>query len=381
MAQVPLLLMEKDVYFGEKLAAYLRTSEFADRLALHWHTSEQEGWRWIEEMKSPFIAVVHESIPLPEPLPEACRAQLWLLCESERGSSTAGTAGTAGADGQPLRILAKYQPLNRLLSSLIAGYNDTETHAPIRGTRYAATTVVYSPIGGSGKTVTAVHTAAQLTAAGERVLLLCFERLPSRVWYTSASEQGQGDADTFSKLLYYAKTRPAKIAAQLEQLKLRHVQGRFDYIPPLTYAQEWDELGAAEVQALLAGAADSGVYDHVIVDADSADTPAAAALLEAADHILWPVADDCIQLQKITEWFDARRAVDAQKTEQLRRNVIFIHNRAMGSQTVNTFSDYSIIVRGRLPYVPEWKALGRADVQLLRGFADEAVAALRGGKR
>ncbi|MUG69616.1 hypothetical protein [Paenibacillus validus] len=367
MAKMQLVLLDADTYFGGMLSAYIRSSEFAERFSFHWFTSRAEGFRFVEETRQPQIVLVHEAwLPLHEALFALKTGCTVIVSETER---------TGGVLEYP--VLFKYQPLNRLLSSVASHYNEYSYLEPLRGSKRSGVITVYSAVGGSGKTVTAVHLAAQLAEHGERTICLSLERLPSRGWYETEPMESE-TSETFSRLLYYAKTRPEQIPAKLEQLKRTHPTWKYDFIPPLTHPAEWDDIEACDIRRLFEGIVKAGIYDRIIVDADSSDGPLTTELLKVSGLVLWPLTDDVIQLQKSKDWFESRRLRHQQEAEELQAKVRFVLNRFTGTQA-NDMASYSFKVSARLPYVPEWKNVAQADRMLLRGFADEAAALVRGG--
>ncbi|MEK8128584.1 hypothetical protein WMW72_11775 [Paenibacillus filicis] len=368
MSRLQLVLLDTDEYFGDMLSVYLRTSEFAQRFELQRFTSREDGCRYLAEAREPLIALVHESwLPLPD---EAFRLRAGctlIVSETER---------LGGVLEYP--VIFKYQPLNTLLASTASHYNEFSAEALLGGgVTKSQVIAVYAATGGSGKTVTAIHLAAQLAAEGEQVLCFSLEQLPSYAWYDAAGETGEPD-DAFSRLLYYAKSRPELLTAKLEQAKHRHPQWRFDCIRPLRQTEEWGDMEPADLRSLLKAARQSGLYDRIIVDSDSSCAPVVMELLCETDLILWPVSDDGVQLRKTSDWIAALRKRNGEEARLVMDKVRFLHNRNTGAR-LNDFRAYAIAVSGQLPYVPEWKSMVRVESMLVRGFADDAVAIVRGG--
>ncbi|SDC47666.1 AAA domain-containing protein [Paenibacillus sp. UNCCL117] len=369
MSRLQLALLDSDPYFGEMLSAYIRSSEFAPRFDLQRFTSREEGFAYLSGSKEPVIALIHESwLPPPDEVFARRTGCMLIVSETER---------MGGVLEFP--VLFKYQPLNRMLAMAAAHYHEFCAEMPLYSDSAGAAQIiaVYSAIGGSGKTVTAVHLAAHLAAQGERVLCFSLERLPSYAWYEGPADQVEPD-DTFSRLLYYARSRPELLPAKLEQAKYRHTLGRFDGLRPLREVGEWMELKPSDIKALLQAAGQSGLYDRIIVDSDSSDASAQLELLRQADLVLWPIADDCVQLRKTSDWMEAQRKRNGEEARRLLDKLRFLHNRNTGERR-NDFTAYSITVSGQLPYVPEWKCVARVEEMLIRGFADDAAALVKGG--
>lgn len=362
MAKMLLVLLDDDAYFADMLSAYIRSSEYAERFSLRVFTAAKEGFRFVEETGEPFIMMVHESwMPMPDSAYRIKTGCIVIVSDSMKAG---------GLLEYP--VLFKFQPLNRLLSEIAVHYNDYCESEPLRGVRGARTLAVYSAIGGSGKTVTAVHLARQLTLQGEKVLCLSLERLPSKAWF---AEESEGRTEAFSRMLYYAKTNPGALAAKMEQLKRTHRELKFDYIPPSSHLKEIAEMQSADLQSILQGATASGIYDRVILDLDAFPSPVTLNALREADHILWLVLDDCVHLQKTEE------LIASWKEEENHRNMLpmdkvnFWLNKSTG-KALNDFSKYGITPRGELPYIPEWKSVAHVEQMVSTGFAASVAQAL-----
>ncbi|WP_426454967.1 hypothetical protein ACP26L_15485 [Paenibacillus sp. S-38] len=339
-----LALLDSDAYFGEMLSAYIRGSAFAERFRLKRFTAGEEGIRYLLEEREERIVLVHESwLPLPEEVFVHPAGAIVILSES---------AATGGILEYP--VLCRYQPLDRLMSAVASHYNEYNAAVPLRGIRGTRVALLHSAAGGTGKTVTAVHMARRLALRGERVLMLCLERFASLPWFP---DETGGDRESFSQLLYYARTNPAAAAGKLEGLVRRHPYGRFDYVPPAAEPREIEELGAEEASKLIEAIRASGLYDTLVVDTDSYAAGLSSALLRQADDILWLVTDDLVHLHKCSALMRSMQEQESPKAPWLSK-VRFVLNRSTGA-ALNSFEDYGLKIRHRLPYVPEWKAASR----------------------
>lgn len=359
MAKMLLVLLDDDAYFADMLSAYIRSSEYAERFSLRVFTTTEEGFRFVEETREPFIMMVHESwLPLPDSAYRVKAGCTVLISDSVRAG---------GLLEYP--VLFKFQPLNRLLSETAVHYNEYCESEPLRGGRRARTLAVYSAVGGSGKTVTAVHLARQLIMQGEKVLCLSLERLPSKAWFAG---DHNGEMEAFSRMLYYAKTNPGVLAAKIEQLKCTHRELKFDYVPPSSHLQEIAEMESTDLQNILQGAAESGIYDWLILDLDSFPSPVTLKALYEVDHVLWLVLDDCIHLQKTAELVASWKGEESHRNTFPMAKFTYLLNKSTG-HAVNDFSRYGITLRGELPYVPEWKSVAHIEQMVSTGFAASVV--------
>ncbi|UUZ79249.1 hypothetical protein LJK88_29145 [Paenibacillus sp. P26] len=245
MAKMNLVLLDEDPYFGEMVSAYIRTSEYAELYGIRVFTTAEQGRLFVEQNTEPLILMVHESLmPLTDAV-YGLRPGCTVIISDQ--------AVSGGVLEYP--VLCKFQPLDRLLSSITAHYNEYCASRPITGRKGTTITAVYSAAGGTGKTVTAVHLARQLAVQGKRVLCVCMELFPSRGWYEA---DGNGEGEAFSQLLYYAKTNPKWIPSKLEANRKKHPLWKFDFIPPLPNGAEPLEIGGEEITRLLTGLTETG---------------------------------------------------------------------------------------------------------------------------
>lgn len=361
MAKMSLLLLDEDRYFGEMVSAFLRASEYRERFTIRVFTSAEQGGPFVEQLTQPFILLVHESMmPLTEAVYRLKPGCTVILSDTPLSEAIL-----------EYPVLCKYQPLDLLLSRVSAHFNEYAAVASLGGQRETSVCTVYSASGGIGKTVTAVHLARQLAYRGERVLCLCLELLPSREWYPGDDD---GAREAFSQLLYYAKTNPKLIGAKKDGLKRKHALLKFDYIPPFSNGTELWEMSGEELLQLITGLTGSGDYDWIVIDLDSAPIPCRTELFRRTDEMIWLITDDSIHLGKARE--QLRQLPDLEQT-QLLRKVKFIQNKSTGLP-FNDWSVYGLSVQRRLPYVPEWKAVPKADAMFSLTFAEQAASVILG---
>ncbi|MCZ8515869.1 hypothetical protein O9H85_26425 [Paenibacillus filicis] len=362
MAKISVVLLEEDRYFGDMMSAFLRASEYGERFTLRVFTCARHGSQYVEQLSEPFVLVVHESMmPLAE---AAYRIKPGCIVILSDASLSEGIL--------EYPVLCKFQPLDRLLSRVLAHFNEFAAVVPLTGRRETSICTVYSASGGIGKTITSVHLARQLAIRGERVLCLCLELLPSREWYASDDD---GAPEAFSQLLYYAKTNPKLIGIKKDSLKRKHAHLKFDYIPPFATGSELWEMNGGELRQLLSGLSGTGDYDRIVVDLDSAPLPCRTELFRHSDQILWLITDDSVHLAKAREQLHLLSAEQEADPRQLLRKMTFIHNKSMG-QPLNDWSGYGLSVQAKLSYVPEWKAVRKTSEMFSPAFAEQAASVI-----
>ncbi|UJF35956.1 nucleotide-binding protein [Paenibacillus hexagrammi] len=252
------------------------------------------------------------------------------------------TISTTCEAGTAIPFLYRYQGLQQLLTRLLAFYGEKQrTHTSMRMNKRTEVYSVYSSVGGSGKTVTAIHLARQLAYRGHRVFYVSLESV------SSASAMLQGAASKFSQLLYYAKSTPELLIPRIELLKSRDPRLGFDYLTPHDQIREMQEMKGEDVRILVEALLTSEQYDYLILDLESSLHPRIVKALELSDEVFWIVLDDLPHLFKTRAFQQQIGAL---------RQVHFVLNKFTGKY-MNDLASLEDEVAGKLPYIPDWKAV------------------------
>jgi MinD-like ATPase involved in chromosome partitioning or flagellar assembly len=141
----------------------------------------------------------------------------------------------------------------------------------------------YSAQGGSGKTTVAIGTASALSASHRRVLFVSAEYL-----------------QTFGRFLTDKTTADRALAAHLQagtsevyrRTRPFLRSERFAYLPPLPTSLSSLGIGFAVYLAFIKQAKESGDYDFIVVDTDTALSSDKLSLIDAADRMIVTLTQD-----------------------------------------------------------------------------------------
>ncbi|WP_282935450.1 hypothetical protein [Paenibacillus sp. RC67] len=354
-----LVLLDTDTYFIERITAFTRTSEYASTFIVSAFTNKEQGFAFIERTNENYILLVHESfLPLPD-----------LVFQRQLGCLLIVSDSPASGDIVEYPVVCKYQPLNQLLAHIISHYNEFTSSRMLKGNKSSQVISIYSAVGGSGKTLTALHLARELVLVGRSVFYINLEQLPSTLWM----ESSEGEEPSFSRMLYYGKTDPKLQIAKVERYKRRHSTLGFDYFPGNCEPLELAEMSDKDTESLVRAVLASGAYDCVLVDLDSSLYPRIEACLKLSDHVLLLLQDDCIQWEKCSKRL--RQLVESHGEPNWKHKYKLLVNKFNGSLN-NSESQLPLPISGYLPYIPEWKTFGRMDIVQKRGAFSESLAAL-----
>jgi hypothetical protein len=308
MNKIQLYVLDDDIVYAERLAAFIRSSEFAERIQVRLFSKIELVIELLENQQLEGVLLLSEAY-YPLLMNRSTSLCKMILSETIANSKEAETK---------IPFLYRFQSLHQLISRLQAFY--TEKH------RFDA-----GP-GNCGKTMTSVHLAKQLSFRGEQVFYLSLELV------SSASQWLQGDLGRFSQLLYYMKSTPELLGPKLQLLKSHDSRLRIDYLTPKDQIREMQEMSGEHVRLLIESLISLNEYDYIIVD------------LEATVH------PRIVKSLAVSDLNDLYKTEALQKQMGSMQNVHFVINKYTGKQT-NDFSVLGKEITYQLPYIPEWKVL------------------------
>jgi cellulose biosynthesis protein BcsQ len=206
---------------------------------------------------------------------------------SEDGRELQEKTGTAGS------IIYKYQSSDAVLREVMTCYQVRAEQTPATTVRLKSNIMgVCSPSGRCGKTGFCL-TLGQELAKEHRVLYLNLEDFSGLSAMMGVAYQG-----TLSDLMYFYRL------GEYSRVRLDAVLyswGGLDYVPPVRYAEDLNEMSGEELSGLIRAIAEEGRYDVILLDIGHLCRDA-EALLELCSVIYAPVGDDCVSEAKMEEW-------------------------------------------------------------------------------
>lgn len=336
MKKLQLFVLDDDMFYAERLAIFIRATEFAERVQVKLFSQVELLMQVLEEPNLKGVLLISDAF---YPLLQHHRTSLSKIFLSQhiRNSDSLETVHP---------FLFRFQPLHELISHIQALYTERSPSSSGR-TQSNRTRVisVYSSSGNSGKSITAVHMAKQLAFRGERVLYLSLEST------SSASQWLQGESGRLSQLLYYLKDSSESIGPKLALLKSHDATRRFDYLTPIEQMREMQEMSGEQVKKLIASIVGLSVYDTLIVDLETSVHPRIIKSLELSDAIIWLLRDD---------WNDSFRTKTLLKQMSSFPQIHFVMTSFRGTQT-NSFDFLGKELTFKLPYIPDWKVMSSAE--------------------
>jgi cellulose biosynthesis protein BcsQ len=333
MSRIQLLWLDEDIMYAENMMAFIRSTEFADKLQVKLFTKLEYVEKLLESDKEPYVLLISESFL---PYWKGSQTSVLVLHLSNSLSMSAETKEEA------IQSVYRFQPLHQLLTRVLAYYGETNQASMAPSKKGTQVISLYSSVGNSGKTATSLHLAKQLAFRGKRVFYLNLESLSSVSQFLPG-----GDQQYFSQILYYLRSSPALLGPKLELLKSYDPSSGLDFLTPCNHIREAQEMSGEDIRLLVEALVGFKSYDYVILDLESSLHFRIMKALEISDHVLWLLMDDLNCLHK---------TVALRKAIASRTGVHYILNKFTGS-LYNDFESIGVTIKGYLPYIPEWKTV------------------------
>ena len=211
-----------------------------------------------------------------------------------------------GILGHGVQKLRKYQRISAIASQILAQYAEISNQGQEFGDRDAVITVVWSPVGGSGKTTVALAYGAYLSGQGKKVVYLDLEPFASTPVYFSG--QGPGLSSVFEKL------QDGNIGLLLQSIRLVDSGSSILYFNRPDNYEDISILMPDDIALLIRGAA-SGA-DEVIADMGSGFDQRIQQTMELSNQVFL-VADASAASQVKCEQFRSQHSLYEQIADKL----------------------------------------------------------------
>ena len=209
---------------------------------------------------------------------------------------------SSGTEDLEIKSVYKYSSLKEIYNEIIG----MSSNADLRGNSTATETqvvLVYSPIGGSGKTSVAIGLSTCL-AANKRVL------------YVDAEE-----INTFAALIDGAESLSTSCYSEFREdnnqvyLNIKPLirTDKFSYLPPFKGSLSSIGVSIASIIKFVECAKASKDYDYIVVDADSTYSDDKAILMSLADKVFMIVMQDRLSAYKMNMLLHNANCTDMEK--------------------------------------------------------------------
>lgn len=359
MDKITIIIADRDVNYIETFTHYIRSTEYCRSVIIKAFSHKDRMVEYISGHGA------HVLLSEPELLPEERdlhKVDCTMVMDEFHSIRIA----------EKYPFVHKYQPLDRMMSTILSLYKDTNPKAGSHDLRNTDRQVigVYSSVGGSGKTLLALNLAQQYVLRGQKALYVSLELFSS----TSLMLNMSGESG-FSQLLYYLKTNADLHPSQLERFIRRDSHRNVDYLDPPGHAHEMLEMTREDVELLLNKLTEMSHYDVIIIDLDCGLHERIVGALCSSHRILWIVTDNvqCVHKTRLLlkEYESVFRGTDHQFVQRVK----FVLNKYMGTPP-GVWPDHNPSIDACLPYIPDWKTVHSIEQIFAQPLFNQQVAKL-----
>jgi MinD-like ATPase involved in chromosome partitioning or flagellar assembly len=355
MKKIQMGIWSADPDYGGRVSAYIRTTEYRERIAPVIFTDRESCMFRVEDRDSSLdILLVDDELLDEEQLQGIHDAGCGVvaLCENAAEPQCSGSYHQL-----------KYQPLNRLLDAVIQACTAGAYDGRVENRQRSFVMAVYSAVGGAGKTTFAYTAGSLLARMGYRPAILTLESVPSPCWRVNSTE------DNFGRALYEAIKAPEDKPANLDSWFIEEPARKIRYLPAALNDEELEHMGEAEAVRLIDAAALSARSDILILDLDSGLFPRTIASLKNCDKTVFLIPPCTIGIEKSRLLL---KQMEARYGQELPRSISLILN--MSERPANgTLSFAGHEVEEILPFQNEWRELPSIEAWNARSFYQERL--------
>lgn len=340
-------LLDDDSDFLDMFSAYVRASDYRDKLVLKLFTSVSglEGGSQGRTKTDILLSNPRLAADLKESPLSYCRTAIFLEDNEPKEHNLPDWAFH----------LPKYQPLNRLLDKLLSIAAEAEIGRSVpEGSRACTTIGVYSAVGRSGKTAVAANLARYLAYLDYRVFYASLESLPSAPMFPVTG------GDSFERVLYYIKSEERQLDAKWDRLKSFDSYSKVEYLEPPSNLAELDDMTYDDTARFVRWVASSGNYDYAVFDLEASLHPRMMGALDECDKLVWLLVDDVHCHRKTKALGEEWPRFFAKQRSEMELKISYIMNKWTGRPAAD-WSTLGIVPDGTLPYIPQWKNVSSPD--------------------
>lgn len=315
MSKFNLVLADSDVWYIDSLSRYIR-STYANKFNISIFTSKPilEGFLSNNSSKADILLASPDM--LPEKIQDINAATTILLVDSTVPLQQSAFPG-----------INKYQPGETIFNKIVEICSGTNSRIQeiFKGTRGAYVISVYSPVGGSGKTIISIYLSVLLSRMGLRVFYLNLESLGTTDFLMNSSDS-HGSRDSFNDILFYLQENREKLAARINTLKRTDIQNNISFFNSSGCSLELDEITEYELEKLVTEMRQIDQFDTIVVDTDSVLNPRSMAMLYNSDSIVLVTLQNPLAQQKLHAFENEIKRIEPDSWQTIFQKIIPLVN-------------------------------------------------------
>lgn len=338
MKKIRIVVGDSNSNYLESLAAFFRRSEHKSRFIVTYFSQKEKMEAFLRDSETTDILLLSTDFHTQGSYIQQEASIILLEDDNIKAKKENGT-----------QSVYRYQRLDQLVSQVLSFYYERNQSAGKLLARSKQTKVlsVFSPAGGSGKSVLAANLCKQLALNDNKTFYLNLELMNTTSLYFTSSEDNPS-----LQIFYYVKSESPQLLSKIEALKKYDPYSMVDYFDVAVSADEMLDIKEEDVIRLVNGIVETGSYDYVVVDLDSSLHERNLAAIKEADQIIWPISNDHQSLLKTKAFFEEEAKL-AGKENIIRDKTTILINKFNGNLSGEPES-YGITIDGYLPFVESW---------------------------
>lgn len=172
------------------------------------------------------------------------------------------------------------------------------------GKKMTKVTSVYSPIGGSGKTIVSITTALKLAENANEVLYLNFEDISSTsVFFDCRSRNSMSD------ILYLAKDRNEHLSSEILKYINKDANG-VSYIAPIKSVLDFETITRDDIVYFIKAIKSLNKFDNIVIDLSSKFCSLYGGILSISDNVISILINDIESKVKMDAFLKQQESLD-----------------------------------------------------------------------
>lgn len=172
------------------------------------------------------------------------------------------------------------------------------------GKKMTKVTSVYSPIGGSGKTIVSITTALKLAENANEVLYLNFEDISSTsVFFDCRSRNSMSD------ILYLAKDRNEHLSSEILKYINKDANG-VSYIAPIKSVLDFETITRDDIVYFIKAIKSLNKFDNIVIDLSSKFCSLYGGILSISDNVISILINDIESRVKMDAFLKQQESLD-----------------------------------------------------------------------
>ena len=264
--------------------------------------------------------------------------------------------GRTPLENKELKVINKFQDGNKLVGDILNIFSECskDEYNIEYGNKGAKVVTVFSPSGGSGKTMLSLLLGIRSVLKNKKVFYLNLENISSITGLLNTEKER-----SISNMFYFIKEKNKNIPLKIEGLKCVDENTKLHYFSNPESVMDFEELSSEDIYDLIEGLKANAQYDMILIDTSSVLDKINRSVFEKSDKVIVVVPHEQLAyyktdlLEKEIDILSKKLGIDIFDKIMIVLNKYNPHS-SFNSETITI--DKNNIVE-KIPYMQEFKAV------------------------